>query len=92
MLITLYDWENTPIECDIGELDNIAHIEYLKVSGDEVLEVLYNNGELAIYDKNADRRTTDFLDNYLPLYNKSANINLLNDPDFLNRAGRLKTA
>lgn len=85
MKLELIDFEGNKTEFDLYEdLDKISSIMLLVITGDEIAEVIYENGMVDEYDS-SNCRTGDYYDGSYLIYHKSSGINLLEDPKFLGR-------
>lgn len=85
MKIKLFNYRDEPVEYEIGELKDIKIIRILVLSGDEIANVMYKDGERASLDS-CDTRCEDFFDTSYDVYVEGY-LNRLNDPNFVNRQG-----
>lgn len=59
----LYDFEGEPQDFDVDlDDENITAAILQVVTGDEILDVVYKDGEVRTFDADTHFRTTDFLD------------------------------
>lgn len=59
----LYDFEGESQDFDVDlDDENVAAAILQVVSGDEILDVVYKDGEVHTFDADTNFRTTDFLD------------------------------
>ena len=59
----LYDFEGESQDFDVDlDDENVAAAILQVVSGDEILDVVYKDGEVRTFDADTHFRTTDFLD------------------------------
>ncbi len=59
----LYDFEGESQDFDVDlDDENVAAAILQVVSGDEILDVVYKDGEVSTFDADTNFRTTDFLD------------------------------
>lgn len=88
MTIKLLNYLGEPVEVDIGDFNNVARMTMDVVTGDEVLNVVYKNYDVKIFDSSYgnDRRTMDVYEDEYEVYhfdNKGPNI--LDNEEFMNR-------
>ena len=85
MTIKLLNWSDEVTEVEVGSLDSISSMEIEIWSGDEILNVLYKDGSIKVFD--SDRtRIVDFFDDKYELYVwDDPDNSLLNDEKWLNR-------
>jgi hypothetical protein len=76
-----YDGEQTNVKLDIDKVERIV-VEI--VTGDEILQVYYQDGTCS-YFESSDCRMADYYDYSYTLYDTSRGINLFNNPRWLNR-------
>lgn len=84
MEIELRDYANGRKIVDIGDLNDVAMIKIDIVNGDEVCAVMHNNHKIDRYDS-TDTRIYDHWMYTYAIYTSNGRINLLNDPEWLNR-------
>lgn len=68
-----YKGEITETPIDLDNLDEIFMIKISVISGDEIAEVIYKNGDIEYYDSSKDR-ISDFHDGEYVLYGPKENI------------------
>lgn len=70
-LLEIMDYSNikTKTTIDLNKLDEIFEIRILVITGDEICEVIYENGKRETFDS-SDNRMSDFYDGDYVLYNK----------------------
>ena len=85
MKIAILDYKDRVKEVNV-ELKDIRRMFVTVVTGDEILHVIYKNGDEEIFDSSSDR-TRDFYDGDYELYNTDIEpeINELDNPEWLNR-------
>jgi len=84
MKIKILDYRNRPTEVDVGELKDIEKIFVEVGTGDEILNVVHKDGTTARFDSSKDR-TRYFYDGWYDVYDEKRGINIINDPEWLNR-------
>ena len=60
--LTIYDYKDKGHEIVIENWENVVAIVYLELSGDQVLWIKYNNGDLEIFDSDTACRWDDLFD------------------------------
>ena len=83
MLITLYNYASDKTRHDIGDIKNIYFAEIKVLSGDEVLNVVHNDGTKKVYDSSACRFNSHYDGSYI-VYVPNI-INLFEDTKWLCR-------
>lgn len=70
-LLEIMDYSNikTKTTINLNKLDEIFEIRILVITGDEICEVIYENGKRETFDS-SDNRMCDFYDGDYVLYNK----------------------
>lgn len=85
MTVKLLDYRGESVEVDIGDFDNVARMTMVVVSGDEVLNVIYKDYNVKIFDS-CDTRRENYYDTEYEVYDfGNPGPNLLNDVKFMNR-------
>ena len=85
MTIKLLNYRGVPVEVDIGDFNNVARMTMDVVSGDEVLNVMYKNYDVKIFDS-SDDRTMNFHDDEYEVYSfDNPGPNILDNEKFMNR-------
>ena len=85
MTIKLLNYRGVPVEVDIGDFNNVARMTMEVVSGDEVLNVMYKNYDVKIFDS-SDDRTMNFHDYEYEVYCfDNSGPNILDNEKFMNR-------
>ena len=85
MTIKLFNYHGVPVEVDIGDFNNVARMTMDVVSGDEVLNVMYKNCNVKIFDS-SDDRTMNFHDNKYEVYRfDNPEPNIIDNEKFMNR-------
>ena len=64
--IKIYDYAGEPTEVVIKDFENVVYIECEVLSGDEVLTVVYKNGDKKIFDSSS-CRMVDYNDGYVSI-------------------------
>ena len=67
MILELMDWENTKVQFDIGDINDVFVININVVTGDEIAAVVYKDGQTEIFDSSSNR-LMDFDDGGYQLY------------------------
>ena len=83
MLITLYDYAGDKTRHDIGDIKDIYLADIRILSGDEVLNVTYNDGTKKIYDSSKHRFNSHYDGSYI-VYMPNVK-NLFEDTNWLRR-------
>ena len=76
MKITLYDFEPSTKEFEIGELEDIVSIEIMILSGDELACVTYKDRTVSWFDSSEDR-FTDYYDGGYTIYDIADGTNII---------------
>lgn len=84
MIFEILDYKGDRKPVDIGDLNDIATINIVVISGDETLEVIFKDYSKGFADSGVGR-WCDFPDSEYEIYNFQKEKNLIDDPDFLNR-------
>lgn len=84
MNMEIIDYAGNRKAVEIGELDNILTLSIRVMSGDEILTVVDKDGKIDEYDSSYGRRC-DYFDDAYTVFNRSEGINLLEDPEFMER-------
>ena len=85
MIIKLLDYEGTPVEHDVGNIEDIARMIMTVLAGDETLRVIYKDYSEKHFDS-SDCRSIDYRDNEYELYNHlRPEESILNKDEFKNR-------
>ena len=74
--ITILDYSATPKSIVINNFKDVVKINVRVVSGDEILEVLFNDYRIEHYDSYTDR-CEDYPDSYYCIYDTTKKINNL---------------
>ena len=69
MTIKILDYKDKAKEVDVGELKDIERIHMEVATGDEILNVVYNDGNVKRFDS-SDDRLRYFYDGWYDVYNK----------------------
>lgn len=85
MTIKLLNYRGVPVEVDIGDFNNVARMTMDVVSGDEVLNVVYKNYNVKIFDSSDDRTMNFHDDKYEVYYFDNPGHNILDNEKFMNR-------
>lgn len=85
MTIKLLDYKGTPVEHDVGNIEDIAGMFITVLSGDETLRVIYKDYSEKYFDS-SDCRSMSFLNDAYELYNYlKPEESILNKEMFKNR-------
>lgn len=85
MTIKLLDYKGTPVEHDVGNIEDIAGMFIFVLSGDETLRVIYKDYSEKYFDSN-NSRMINYLDCSYELYNYlKPEESILNKEVFKNR-------
>ena len=85
MTIELLDYRGTPVEHDVGNIEDIAGMFITVLSGDETLRVIYKDYSEKHFDS-SDCRSMSFLDYSYELYDYlKPDESILNKEEFKNR-------
>lgn len=84
MTINIIDYAGNKTPIDIGDLDNVLTLAIRVITGDEILTVVDKNGKIDEYDSSDGRINNYFDDSYI-VFNRAEGINLLEDPNFMER-------
>ena len=76
-------WDNSESEVEFVNLNDVNRIEIEVVSGDEIANVFYKNGDFLRIDPGKDTRISEFCKGAYTLYDLKRGINRL--ADFLHR-------
>ena len=85
MTIKLLNYLGEPVEVDIGDFNNVARMTMEVISGDEVLNVMYKNYDVKIFDSSDDRTINFHDDEYEVYYFDNQGPNILDNEEFMNR-------
>lgn len=85
MTIKLLNYLGVPVEVDIGDFNNVARMTMEVVTGDEVLNVVYKNYDVKIFDSSDDRTVEVHDDKYEVYYFDNPGPNILDNEEFMNR-------
>lgn len=84
MKVTIYNWRGNAKEFEVGNLKDIKVMIVHIVTGDEILLILYKNGDKKDFDSDEfNTRMEDYSDGFYPLYDPDDNVNFLGDEKFL---------
>ena len=83
--ITIMDYENNKTTITIPNMNNVYFISISVYSGDEVLCIVRDNGDVEEFDSCSTGRYASYFDGRYQLYNRPKGINHLHDDKFLNR-------
>ena len=85
MTIKLLDYFGTPVEHDVGNIEDIARMIITVLSGDETLRVIYKDYSEKFFDSSKSRMINELDDEY-ELYNYlKPEESILNSEEFKNR-------
>ena len=85
MTIKLLDYKGTPVEHDVGNIEDIAGMFITVLTGDETLRVIYKDYSEKYFDSSKSR-STSFLDYSYELYDYlKPDESILNKEEFKNR-------
>ena len=85
MTIKLLDYRGTPVEHDVGNIEDIAGMFITVLSGDETLRVIYKDYSIKYFDS-SNCRSEDYFDYSYDLYNYlKPEESILNKEEFKNR-------
>lgn len=83
--LIIHDYQGRAVETDldIDNLENVLRAKIAVVSGDEILMIIFKDGELAKWDSYPGGRIHGFDDGEYDVYYPKNNINLLSDEKWL---------
>ena len=69
MVIEIMNYRGDKKKVDVGELENIEEMDILILTGDEILTIYYDDGDIKKFDS-SDDRLRDYYDWEYTLYDK----------------------
>ncbi len=85
MNINVLKYNGDVIVKNIDNFDDVKMMIMSVVSGDEVLEIVYNDGDIETVDPGGTNRYADYDDYIYVIYDAKKSENLIDYPGFVNR-------
>ena len=84
MNVKLLDYSGKEVVVDVGNIEDIAVMSIIVMTGDEILTVIYKDHSKKIFDS-SECRIGCFHDDVYDIYNVNDGTNMLNNEKFVNR-------
>ena len=85
MDIKLSEYNGNVTVKNIDDIDAVNEMTITVLSGDEVLDIAYNDGTIEVVDPGMTNRFIDYVDYVYTIYDASESENLIDNPAFMNR-------